>query len=301
MQKNLPLISVVMNCYNGAKYLRQSIKSVQNQTYQNRELILWDNKSKDNSAEIFKSFKDHRFRYFISDKHTNLHEARNNALEKIKGDYIAFLDTDDWWTYNKLEKQVPFFENKEINLVYGNCWIYKENRFYKKRIYSKKKLPTGYIFNDLIKQHCVSVQTILIRRKSLKSLKIFDSSIDLISDMDFIIRFAYKNKFECVQDPVAYYRIHDENYSKVKAKEQIEQLKKWFEEIKDSKIFSEEKQKTILFNQIQYARIIREILDEKKWKVFKLILLFPNSIRKIKLLVAFLLPNFLIKYIKRFD
>ena len=82
--------------------------------------------------------------------------------------------------------------------------------------------------------------------------------------MDFIIRFAYKNKFECVQDPVAYYRIHNENYSKVKAKEQIEQLKKWFEKIKDSEIFSEEKQKTILFNQIQYARIIREILDEKK-------------------------------------
>ena len=127
-KKIFPLVSIIVNCHNGEQYLAECIKSIIYQTYENWELIFWDNKSKDNSAEIFKSFKDHRFRYFISDKHTNLHEARNNALEKIKGDYIAFLDTDDWWTYNKLEKQVPFFENKEINLVYGNCWIYKEKK-----------------------------------------------------------------------------------------------------------------------------------------------------------------------------
>ena len=135
------LVSIIMNCFNGEKYLKKSLESILDQTYQNWELIFWDNQSSDNSKEIYKSYEDPRFKYFFSDKHTNLHEARNLALDKAKGDFIAFLDTDDWWLSNKLEKQIPFFKNEEIKLVYGNCWIYKENSIRKKRIYSKKILP----------------------------------------------------------------------------------------------------------------------------------------------------------------
>ena len=138
MENNSSLVSIIMNCYNGEKYLKQSLNSILKQTYQNWELIFWDNRSTDNSKKIYKSFNDNRFKYFFSDKHTNLHDARNLALDKAKGDFIAFLDTDDWWLPYKLEKQIPFFKNEEIKLVYGNCWIYKENSICKKRLYSKK-------------------------------------------------------------------------------------------------------------------------------------------------------------------
>ena len=79
---------------NGAKYLKQSIKSVIDQKYKNWELIFWDNNSSDNSAEILFSFKDKRIKYFRSNNFSKLYRGRNLAIKKAKGDYITFLDTD---------------------------------------------------------------------------------------------------------------------------------------------------------------------------------------------------------------
>ena len=78
-----PLISVIMNCFNGQDYLDEALKSILNQTYENWELIFWDNKSEDESGKIFKSYTDKRFRYFYSEKYTSLYEARNLAIEKM--------------------------------------------------------------------------------------------------------------------------------------------------------------------------------------------------------------------------
>ena len=90
-----PLVSIIMNCYNGAKYLQESLRSVINQTYQNWELIFWDNISSDDSKKIFSNFNENRFKYFLNDKHSILYHARNQAIKKANGDFIAFLDTDD--------------------------------------------------------------------------------------------------------------------------------------------------------------------------------------------------------------
>ena len=92
-----PLVSVIMNCFNGEQYLREAIDSVIAQTYQNWELIFYDNQSIDNSAEIFNSYKDSRFKYYYAKEHTNLFKARNIAIEESKADFFAFLDTDDLW------------------------------------------------------------------------------------------------------------------------------------------------------------------------------------------------------------
>ena len=74
MLKKNPLVSVIMNCHNGEKYLNESIKSLMSQTYKNRELIFWDNKSFDNSKKIIKKFKDKRIKYFKSEKFYNLYQ-----------------------------------------------------------------------------------------------------------------------------------------------------------------------------------------------------------------------------------
>ena len=120
-----PFVSIIMNCFNGETYLKESINSILSQTYQNWELIFWDNKSQDKSAEIFKGYEDKRLKYFCATEHTTLYKARNLAIEKARGDYIAFLDTDDLWEYNKLEMQVPLFFNPEIAVVYSNFWLMK--------------------------------------------------------------------------------------------------------------------------------------------------------------------------------
>ena len=130
---NKPLVSIIMNCFNGEKYLKEALESITNQTYENWELIFWDNLSTDNSKKIFKSFNDKRFKYFLAEKHTVLYEARNLAIKKTKGEFIAFLDTDDIWIKEKLEEQIKFFSNKNIGLVYGNYWRYNPISFFKKK------------------------------------------------------------------------------------------------------------------------------------------------------------------------
>ena len=110
MQKK-PLVSIIMNCLNGSKYLNEAIKSVLDQTYRNWEIIFFDNNSTDQSHLILQKYSEKRIKYFKSKITHTLYKARNLAIKKSKGDLIAFLDVDDWWTKDKLKKQVNFFLN----------------------------------------------------------------------------------------------------------------------------------------------------------------------------------------------
>ena len=144
---NQPLVSIIMNCYNGESYLPESIESLLSQSYKNWELIFWDNQSKDKSSEILKSYKDERIKYFYANEHTSLYKARNLAIEKSKGNFIAFLDTDDLWNREKLELQMPFFNDPDVGVVFSNLWMLKKNEK-KKKLYTNKKLPKGKIYNE---------------------------------------------------------------------------------------------------------------------------------------------------------
>ena len=124
---NQPLVSIIVNCYNGEKYLHESINSIINQTYKNWEIIFWDNQSTDRSAEIYKSFNNEKFNYYYAQSHTSLYKARNQAIEKCSGELIAFLDADDWWSPNKLEIQINLLKDNEVGLVYSNYYIYNED------------------------------------------------------------------------------------------------------------------------------------------------------------------------------
>ena len=90
------LVSIIINCYNGEKYLFQALESVKSQTYQNFELIFYDNCSTDNSKKIFDSLRDVRFFYYKSKKKLPLGVARLKALKKSKGDFFLFFDCDDY-------------------------------------------------------------------------------------------------------------------------------------------------------------------------------------------------------------
>ncbi len=136
------LVSVIMNCHNGEKFLNDSVKSVINQTYQNWELIFFDNASNDNSKKIIQGFKENRIKYFFSKKFLNLYAARNEAIEKSNGKYISFLDIDDYWAPNKLVEQVKFLENnKEYKIVYSNYYVQNDKKR-KKFIKYQNQLPS---------------------------------------------------------------------------------------------------------------------------------------------------------------
>ena len=130
-----------MNCYNGEKFLHEALDSIINQTYKNWELIFWDNQSTDNSANIVLSYNDHRIKYFFSKSHTLLYKARNLAIEKSQGGYLAFLDVDDYWDSTKLEIQMLVFsKNPEVAIVYSNLYFKNEIKNTFKKLYKKNYL-----------------------------------------------------------------------------------------------------------------------------------------------------------------
>ena len=222
---NGPLVSIIINCFNGEKYLDQAIESILAQTYKNWELVFWDNQSSDKSAEIFHGYNDCRLRYYVSPIHTSLYEARNLAIEKVCGEFIAFLDVDDFWVPEKLEKQMPLFKDRKVGIVYGNYWILNECNG-QKNIASKNILPSGRIKNKLLRNYLVGVLTIVVRREVFVNEVVFNGEYDIIGDFDMVIRVADKWKLGCIQDPVAYFRWHQNNLTR-NTQLYIQELESW--------------------------------------------------------------------------
>ncbi len=297
-----PLVSIVMNCYNGDVYLKEALNSVINQSYSNWELIFWDNKSTDRSIEIFKSYKDKRFKLFHSQEHSILYKARNEAIQKTSGELIAFLDTDDIWFSDKLEKQISFFKEENVGLVYGNFFTFNESSLLKKKIFSKKKLPTGNVLTKILSEYSIGLSTIVIRKKSLKNFSnVFNTKYDLLADYDFAINFSIENEFQCIQDPVAQIRIQEKSTSHKFKEEQIKQLKLWYSSIELHPIISKKKEMKKALERINYMEIM-QILSTKKFPDgFNRVLKFPFGMKKIKLILALILPKKIFLQLKKLN
>jgi len=199
-------VSVIMNCYNGEKYLREAIESVYAQTYKDWEIILWDDESIDNTQEIAISYDD-RLKYFRGKKAASLGQARNRALDKATGKYIAFLDQDDIWLSHKLEKQVYVLESTpDIDFVYSNYYTRKDNREW---LNFKTRQPTGYVFEEFLNFYPVGILTTVIRGSVLDCLESrFDEKLHICEEFDLFMRILYKSRARYMQEPLAIYRIH---------------------------------------------------------------------------------------------
>ncbi len=124
---SVPTVSVIMNCLNCEKYLREAIDSVFAQTYEDWEIIFWEDKaSKDGSENIATSY-GRKLRYFRSDVSLPLYGSRNLAVQQARGKYIAILDCDDIWLPTKLEEQIPLLERDDkVGLVYSDIILFNE-------------------------------------------------------------------------------------------------------------------------------------------------------------------------------
>lgn len=294
--KNKPLVSIIMNCFNGQDYLQQALESVLSQTYENWELIFWDNLSNDKSVEIFKKYKDNRFRFFSTTKHTILYEARNQAIQKTKGEFVTFLDTDDYWLPLKLEKQVKLFENEKIGLVYGNYWVLNEQSVFKKKIFSRKKLPTGKVLNQILSNYLVGLLTIMLRRKYLTNIQnVFNTEYDLLGDYDFVINFSINYEFDCVQEPIACYRIHNKQTSLTLIEKQIPQMEKWFLSHQRHPILSSQKEMSKVLENINYMKSIKIILKDNFFQALYEVFKFPFIFKKLKFFINLNLRKKLVK------
>lgn len=225
MNNKEPLVSIIMNCYNGERYLRQAIDSVYAQTYNNWEIIFWDNYSIDRSAQIAKSYNS-KLKYFKGDNKICLGEARNKAIDKCSGEYIAFLDCDDLWLPKKLEMQIPLFKDIKVGIAISNVVYFSSNND-EKKLYRFSSPPTGNVFANLLENYFVAMPTVMIRRESLLSLDSwFDPEFNLVEDFDLITRISYKWELGYVNCVLAKYRIHGESYTSKKRENFPVEMKK---------------------------------------------------------------------------
>jgi len=290
--KPQPLVSIIMNCYNGETYLKESINSILSQTYQNWELIFWDNRSKDKSAEIFKSYNDKRFKYYCANEHTSLYEARNLAIEKSKSDFISFLDTDDLWDKRKIEEQMKYFDNQEVGVVYSKYWLIKKN-LYKKKINSKEKLPRGKIYDELIDNYNIGILTTIIRKKHyLKLNKKFDKRFSIIGDFDLFLRLSKICIFECSQIPFAFYRLHGKNLSNQNKNQEADEMDIWLNENEDN--LSESSIEKIKKN-IFYKKFINSKIDRNYKDCLNILFNSPVNLFSIKNLIILFMPVSILK------
>ena len=291
---NYPLVSIIMNCYNGETYLADAVKSILSQTYKNFEVIFWDNQSNDQSAIIYKNFKDKRLKYYYAKKHKSLYEARNFAIKKAKGKYIAFIDTDDLWIKNKLMLQIKKFKNRKVNFVYSNYFILNQFTGLKKKFY-KKILPEGIIYKELLKNYFIGICTVVIKKKYLmQKNNLFNKRYNLIGDFDLFTRISRRNYFACVQEPLSIYRIHKNSFSNQNYLLHINELKFW---LKKQFIFNNVALHYIK-EKIIYMEVIYNLLNKNYILAIKKIYNLSSFTKKVKLFIFLFIPNFIFKKLK---
>ena len=124
-----PLVSVIMPCFNAEKYISESIESVVNQTYTNWELLITDDQSSDRTPAIVQAFseKEPRINFAVAEQHSGIAGTRNQSLARAKGRFVAFLDNDDLWVADKLEKQVSFMLENGHAFVYSAYELMNED------------------------------------------------------------------------------------------------------------------------------------------------------------------------------
>jgi len=198
-----------MNCYNGQRYLREAIDSVLAQTFTNWELVFWDNKSTDSSAEHFHSYKDSRLRYYLAPQHTHLGEARAQAWPHLNGEFIGVIDTDDIWLPFKLEAQLDCFHDADAGLCITNAnWI-KNGQ---KKITFNQPPPEGWVTRALLKNYYPLFSTILFRRSSVECLSYgFDPVFRSLSDFDLVLRLSTVAKLVYAPAVLTELRLHKES------------------------------------------------------------------------------------------
>ncbi|MEC5425937.1 glycosyltransferase family 2 protein [Virgibacillus sp. C22-A2] len=170
MKNKPPLISVITPAYNAERFIKQTIESVLEQTYPNWEMILVDDCSTDDTVEIIKRYQedDSRIKLIVHEVNSGSAVARNAAMEHATGQYIAFLDSDDLWYPEKLEKQLHFMQEKDIAFSFTKYRRIEEDGTLRNAI---SKAPESVGYNDLMKHCVIGCLTVMIDREKIGHLK----------------------------------------------------------------------------------------------------------------------------------
>jgi glycosyltransferase involved in cell wall biosynthesis len=212
-------VSVIIPAFNRARYIRQTLESVLNQSYPNIELIVVDDGSTDGTREVLESYTGKLTLLQHPDRQNRGQSASINlGLDHASGDYIGILDSDDYIESGKIEDQVKFFQHyPDIGLVYCNGTAVNNNGEFLYDIYAANHREENKPENILLDCYIHLPSNSLIRMPILKKAGRFDETLRAAQDHDMLIRIAEITRFGYINKPLYHYRRHENSISKSSA------------------------------------------------------------------------------------
>ena len=202
------MFSIVIPTYNRSNDLSKAIKSILSQTYTNFEIIIIDDGSTDETASVIKSFGDPRIIYKYIENYGGPARPRNIGITLAKGEWVCFLDDDDWWASEKLEVCARYL-NDQVDLLYHDLEIIyvKPSRF-KRKITKSWQVKSPVVFDLLLKGNAISNSSVIVRKGLLIKINGFNESREIISAEDYNawIKIAqYSDNFLYLDQKLGYY------------------------------------------------------------------------------------------------
>ncbi len=207
----MPLVSCLMNVYNGEKYIREAVDSILNQTFSDFEFIIIDDGSTDQTLQILQSYNDSRIKVFKNGKNLGISESRNRGLKKVSGKYIAPLDADDISLPHRFMTQLNYMENHpEIDVCGSAAEVFGNTSRITEPLPTHDEILAGFL------ESCrLLYSSTFIRRQTVLDLNVsFDTGFIFSEDYDFWVRLGLQGaKFVNLKEVLVKYRWHDSNVS----------------------------------------------------------------------------------------
>jgi glycosyltransferase involved in cell wall biosynthesis len=212
------MISVVIPVYNQACYLPQAVKSVWMQGIDDIELIIIDDGSAEETTEVIKNLATRGKLRWIRQENAGAAAARNRGIEESRGEYIAFLDADDYWNHNKLRDQIAAIEDNSYGFCFcGSFLVDDECTILATRVANQK----GKLIDDLIWGNCISTSSVLVRKSLLVEVGLFNETLKIGEDWDLWLRLTSRSTVKYVPKPLVSVRFSEwDSFYQMKVYEQ---------------------------------------------------------------------------------
>ena len=208
----MPKVSVVLPAYNGEKFIGKAVESALSQTYNDFELIVVNDGSKDGTAQVLSGFGAKI--KVISQANSGIAKARNVGIEASRGQYIAFLDQDDFWLPEKLEKQMVLFEkDKEVGMTYTDTYVITDDNA-KIRSFKLQKPHRGMVIEELFMNNFISTSSVIVKKECFEKAGLFDDSLSPVLDYDRWLNIAVSYKVDYIDIPLVMFRDHISTFRK---------------------------------------------------------------------------------------
>jgi len=217
-----PFVSIIIPTYNNAEFLGKALKSVIDQTYNSWEAIVIDNNSTDQTDEVINKFQDTRIKYFKISNDGIIAKSRNFGINVAKGEWIAFLDSDDWWTEDKLEVCLNNV-NERTDIIYHKLEIvYSKPKSFlnRKKVVGRhlnKPILNDLLISEIHKGSAIGNSSVMVRRDMLIRIGGISENKNLVASEDFNtwLRIAQiTDQFKYLKNTLGYYLVHNKSAQK---------------------------------------------------------------------------------------